>query len=81
MEMVAQTINSSNGHDVNNNDVFNVVKFKPMYNVGYHLFNKFIRALMDNDYVAVTGDLVADLLLILHQNKGLKLFMNICLGK
>ena len=62
MEMVAQTINLLNGHDVNNNDVFNgEIQTHVQCGLSPVLINS-SGAPWTADYVTVTGDLVADLL-------------------
>ena len=62
MEMVAQTINLLNGHDVNNKDVDNVeIQTHVQCGLSPVLINS-SGAPWTADYVTVTGDLVADLL-------------------
>ena len=62
MEMVAQTINLLNGHDVNNKDVDNgEIQTHVQCGLSPVLINS-SGAPWTADYVTVTGDLVADLL-------------------
>lgn len=62
MEMVAQTINLLNGHDVNNNEVCNgEIQKHVQCGLSPVLINS-SGAPWTSDYVTVTGDLVADLL-------------------
>ncbi|MEN8076346.1 manganese catalase family protein [Clostridioides difficile] len=62
MEMVAQTINLLNGHDVNNNDVCNgEIQTHVQCGLAPVLINSSGHP-WNSDYVTVTGDLVADLL-------------------
>ena len=62
MEMVAQTINSLNGHDVNNKEVDNgEIQTHVQCGLSPVLINS-SGAPWTADYVTVTGDLVADLL-------------------
>ena len=62
MEMVAQTINILNGHDVNNNEVCNgEIQKHVKCGLSPVLINS-SGAPWTSDYVTVTGDLVADLL-------------------
>lgn len=62
MEMVAQTINLLNGHDVNNNEVCNgEIQTHVQCGLSPVLINS-SGAPWTSDYVTVTGDLVADLL-------------------
>lgn len=62
MEMVAQTINLLNGHDVNNKEVDNgEIQTHVQCGLSPVLINS-SRAPWTADYVTVTGDLVADLL-------------------
>ena len=62
MEMVAQTINLLNGHDVNNNEVCNgEIQKHVQCGLSLVLINS-SGAPWTSDYVTVTGDLVADLL-------------------
>ena len=62
MEMVAQTINLLNGHDVNNDEVCNgEIQTHVQYGLSPVLINS-SGAPWTADYVTVTGDLVADLL-------------------
>ena len=62
MEMVAQTINLLNGHDVNNKEVDNgEIQTHVQCGLSPVLINS-SGAPWTADYVAVTGDLVADLL-------------------
>ena len=62
MEMVAQTINLLNGHDVNNKDVDNgEIQTHVQCGLSPVLINS-SGAPWTSDYVTVTGDLVADLL-------------------
>ena len=62
MEMVAQTINLLNGHDVNNKDVDNgEIQTHVQCGLSPVLLNS-SGAPWTADYVTVTGDLVADLL-------------------
>ena len=62
MEMVSQTINLLNGHDVNNNEVCNgEIQTHVQCGLSPVLINS-SGAPWTADYVTVTGDLVADLL-------------------
>ena len=62
MEMVSQTINLLNGHDVNNNEVCNgEIQTHVQCGLSPVLINS-SGASWTADYVTVTGDLVADLL-------------------
>ena len=62
MEMVAQTINLLNGHDVNNTEVCNgEIQTHVQCGLSPVLINS-SGAPWTSDYVTVTGDLVADLL-------------------
>ena len=62
MEMVAQTINLLNGHDVNNNEVCNgEIQTHVQCGLAPVLINSSGHP-WNSDYVTVTGDLVADLL-------------------
>ena len=62
MEMVSQTINLLNGHDVNNNEVCNgEIQTHVQCGLSPVLINS-SGAPWTSDYVTVTGDLVADLL-------------------
>ena len=62
MEMVAQTINLLNGHDVNNDEVCNgEIQTHVQCGLSPVLINS-SGAPLTADYVTVTGDLVADLL-------------------
>lgn len=81
MEMVAQTINLLNGHDVQAESVpAGEIQTYVLLGLNPGLINASGYS-WTGDYVTVTGDLCADCCQISLLNKEPRLFMNICIGK